>query len=178
MNKFGVSWLILLAANALLWLLLTWVNQFFAIWSIALYLPATLCLFAALHANHRIAFSIALVSGLFIDALSPLPFLSQTFVLFLCTATLMGLRRRIRTDSIPQATAIGATTNALAFIVYTLLIFVFSPLEFDLNTFFRIVADLVLSQLAFLAVSPWFLEFQTSLLHLIGASPIEEPPTE
>lgn len=177
MNKFNVSWLIIMAANALLWVLLTWVNQFFAVWSIALYLPAAFVLFTALHGNNRVAFATALVTGLFIDAQSPLPYFSHTFILVVCTTALMALRQRIRTNSTPQATAIGVATNTLAFCVLTLLVLYFSPLVLDLPSFLRIVTDLVLSQLAFLAVSPWFLEFQKSLLHLIGTGPVaEEPP--
>lgn len=168
MNKFGVSWLIIMAANAVLLFLLTWVNQSFAIWSISLYLPAAFVLLTAIHGNNRVAFATALVTGLFIDALSPLPYFSQTFILVLCTTILMGLRQRIRAGSILQATAIGVAANTLAFCALTLLVLYFSLLTIDLPSILRIVTDLALSQIAFLAVTPWFLEFQKSLLHLIG----------
>lgn len=174
MNKFGISWLIVLAANALLFFLLTWVNQWLAIASVALYLPAAFVLFTSLHGSNRIAFATAVAVGLFIDALSPLPYLSQTFVLLLCTTVLMSLRQRIRRSVLMQATAIGLVANTLAFLALSLLFLIFSPATLDLALFLRIVTDLLLSQLAFLAVAPWFLEFQKSLLHLSGVNPDAE----
>ncbi len=174
MNRFGISWLIILGANALLFVLLTWVNQWLSMGSVTIYLPAAFVLFTALHGSNRIAFATALVVGLFIDALSPLPYFSQTFVLLLCTTILMSLRQRIRRSSLMQTTAIGLVANTLAFLTLTLLFSLFSTLPLDLAVFLRIVIDLLLSQLVFLAVAPWFLEFQKSLLSLSGVNPDAE----
>jgi rod shape-determining protein MreD len=163
--------LVLLACGAVLCALVGQLNHAVSAWALTFSIPGLLITYAALRLPLGAGLAAVFVTGLWLDAVSPLPFGRQAFLF----AAAFCLLHRVR-DRLPRTETLVGVVAAL-FVNLAL----FVALAFlDLGSLpdpaaggLRLLADLLLSQILTALIGPWFLAFQHASLRLAGASPVQ-----
>lgn len=177
MRRTDLRWLVVLAANLLLGWLVGAANHHLAsawfpfsdFFSVHLYLRGLFLTFAALRLDARNGFIAIILTGLFCDALEPVPFGTSATLLGLAYAALLQARHRFPRDEALFSTIVALLTNLGLFIVMSFVFVGASPRPGE--TWLRLFSDLVFSQLALVAITPWFLAFQTRVFELMAVHP-------
>ncbi len=161
--------LVLLLCTGGLVTLLGQLNHGLSTFAVTLSAPGLLVAFAALRLSLKPGLLVALLTGLWLDAVSPVPFGQHALLLGLAFCMLHRVRARL-----PREEALVGVVAAI-FINLGLCIVLASARINDLpdpaSGALRLLVDLVASQLATALLGPWFLALQTRALSLAGALP-------
>lgn len=161
--------LVLLLCTGGLVTLLGQLNHGLSAFAVTLSAPGLLVAFAALRLSLKPGLLVALLTGLWLDAVSPVPFGQHALLLGLAFCMLHRVRARL-----PREEALVGVLAAI-FINLALCIVLASARINDLpdpaSGALRLLVDLVASQLATALLGPWFLALQARALQLAGAPP-------
>ena len=165
----GSNWLVL-------FLLVSW-NDYWVRHGTYFHLPGLFFLFGATRLDNRRGITVAVLTGLFIDAATPSPFGLHAFGLTLCHLIAReggeGMRyiRGLRPIVHQQA------ANLFLLAILSAWSLTQSP-EGASSSLGRLVTDVLASQLLLLPVGIWFLAFQDKLLLYAGVELTEQSAAE
>jgi hypothetical protein len=160
--------LALLLGNAVLVAVAAQANHALAGWQLRLWVGGAIVAPAALLAGHRAGAAAVFLTGLALDARAPVPFGAHALALLAAHAALFTVRDRLARDVTPVRVAAALLANLAAFLAFA----VVAPGDARGG---RLIADLLFSQLAVAAVTPWFFALQDRLLAWWRARPGHSP---
>ena len=161
--------LALLACGAVLCALVGQLNHAVSAWALTFSVPGLLVAGAALRLPTGSGIASVFVTGLWLDAATPLPFGRQAFLLAVAFCLVHRLRERLPRQETIVGVVVALFVN-LAFFV-ALAFFSLGSLPDPASAGLRLLGDLLVSQLLTVALGPWFLALQEAALRLVGASP-------
>ena len=168
------STLIVFGCNLIvLFLLVSW-NDFWAQLGAYFHLPGLFFLFGASRLDNSRGITVAVLTGLLIDASTASPFGLHAFGLVFCH-----LLARESGEGMRSIHGLRPLVHLQAGNLFLLLVLsswnVFQSPEGVPLTLGRIATDTILSQVLLLPVGMWFLAFQDKLLLYAGVDSIEQP---
>ena len=169
MTARDIRWLLVLLANLLLLWLVGLANHYLSPFAVHLYVCGMMVAYAALRLDYRHGFLATVLTGLAFDATAPVPFGTHVVLLGLVHATLLSGRRRFPREEPIFATVVALFANLFLFIALSFVLISASPRPAD--TWMRLFADLVISQLAVGLATPWFMAINARLLDLARLNP-------
>ena len=146
-------------------------NHYLAGFAVHLYLGGLFVVYSALRLDRKHGLIATLLTGLMLDASMPVPF---------GTSVASAQRARSRDPAIGAAALPAGRARSYGIVVAQLAnLFLFIALSFLLvganprpaGAWLRIFVDLLASQLAILAVAPWFLTLQDRAMELVKIHP-------
>ena len=163
--------LALFVCAAVLWAIVNQLNHYASPWALTVSVAGLFVTLPALRLPLRTGLACVLLTGLWLDAASPLPFGRHALLLGLAFCFVHRIRDRLpRTETI-VAVVVALFVNLALFVVLAFL---------DLGSLpdpaaggLRLLADLLLTQLLTVLVGPWFIALQTASLRLVGAPPAQ-----
>ena len=169
MRRSDPRWLIVLLANLLLIWLVGLANDHLATRAVHLYVGGLLVVYAALRLDPRHGLIATLLTGLAFDALEPVPFGTSMVLLGAVHATLLYGRRRFPREGAVFGIVVALFANLFLVIALSFLLIGAGPRPGD--AWLRVFVDLLVSQLAILVVTPWFLALQDRAMQLAQIHP-------
>lgn len=161
--------LALLACGAILCALVGQLNHAVSAWALTFSVPGLLVAGAALRLPPGAGFAAVFVTGLWLDAATPLPFGRQAFLLALAFCLVHRLRGRLPRQETIIAVVVALFVNLALFV--GLAVFSLGTLPDPASAGLRLFGDLLVSQLLTALVGPWFIALQDAALRLVGAAP-------
>ncbi len=140
--------------------------------SLVLFPYGILVVFAAMNLRFSQGLLIAIITGLWMEGSYPSPFGWFLFLMVLIFALASRLRLRLHRENRAHSLFLGLGLNTFIYLLCCLVLgqwLVTSPLYW-----LRVAVDLLYSSLVIVFISTWFLEFQVSLLHLVGINIYQE----
>lgn len=177
MRRYDPRWLIVVLANLLLGWLTGLANNtlssFSFLWidymSVHLYLGGLLVTYAALRLDPRSGLTATVLTGLAADALTPVPFGTSLILYSLVHATILYGRHRFPREGAVFAMVVALLANLFLFIALSFLLVGANPRPG--TAWLRIFADLFFSQIAILALAPWFIALQDRAMEVAEIHP-------
>lgn len=169
MRRQDPRWLLVFAANLLLWWLVGLANDYLARFSLHLYVGGLFVVYSSLQLDRKHGLIAVALTGLLIDAAEPVPFGTSLFLFGLIHATLLYGRRQFPREGSVFGIVIAQLTNLFLFIALSFLLVGANP--DPAGAWLRLFVDLLASQLAILLVAPWFLALQSRLMELARIHP-------
>jgi rod shape-determining protein MreD len=169
MRRSDPRWLIVTLANLLLWWLTGLANHTIAGLAVHVYVGGLLVTYAALRLDPANGLTATLLTGLFVDALEPVPFGTSLFLFALIHVTVLYGRQRFPREGAVISLVVALFANLFLFIALSFLLVGASPRPG--SAWLRIFADLLISQLALLAITPWFIALQDRAMELAEIHP-------
>lgn len=158
-----------LLCAAILCALVGQLNHAVSAWAITISVPGLLVAYAGLRLPLRAGMASAFLAGLWLDAVTPLPFGRQAFLFAFAFCLVHRLRDRLPRQEIIVGVVAALLVNLAIFV--TLALFSLGALPDPSSGGLRLLADLVVSQLLTVLVGPWFLSLQHATLRLARALP-------
>ncbi|HEY8995404.1 MAG TPA: hypothetical protein VIM71_12120 [Lacunisphaera sp.] len=177
MRRFDPRWLIVTLANVLLWWLVGLANNtlgsFSFLWidqmSVHLYLGGLLVIYGALRLPPGHGITATLLTGLLVDSVEPVPFGTSMILFALIHATILYGRHRFPREGAIFGIVVALLANLFLFIALSFLLVGANP--HPASAWLRIFADLFFSQIAILAIAPWFIALQDRAMELAEIHP-------
>lgn len=163
--------LCLLACAAILCALVGQINHVASAWAVTFSVPGLLVAYAALRLPLGAGFAAVFVTGLWLDAATPLPFGRQAFLLAVAFCLVHRLRGRLPRQETLVGVVAALFINLALFVA--LAFFSMGSLPDPAAAGLRLLADLLVSQLLTALLGPWFLALQDAALRLVGAAPVQ-----
>jgi cell shape-determining protein MreD len=160
--------LALLLGNAILVTVVAQTNHALASWQLRLWLGGAVVAPAALLVGHRAGVVAVFLTGLALDARAPVLFGAQALALLAAHAALFSMRDRLAREATPVRVAAALLTNLAAFLAFAAA----APSGTHGG---RLITDLILSQFAVAALTPWAFALQDRLLAWLHARPGHSP---
>jgi rod shape-determining protein MreD len=169
MRKHDPRWLIVFLANLLLWWLLGVANNYLATSGVHLYVGGLFVVYAALRLDYRHGLIAIVLTGLLMDAVTPVPYGTTLFLLGLVHATLLYGRQRFPREGAVFGIVVALFANLFLVIALSFLLVSANPRP--AQAWLRIFMDLLASQLLILILTPWFLALQDRVMALVQIHP-------
>lgn len=169
MRRYDPRWLIVTLANLLLSWLTGLLNHYLAGLAVHIYLGGLLVVYGAIRLDPRSGLLSTLLTGLFVDALSPAPFGTSLFLFSLVHGVLLYGRHRFPREGALFALVVALLANLFLVIALSFLLIGANP--HPASAWLRIFADLIFSQLVLAATCPWFIALQDRAMDLAGIHP-------
>ena len=152
--------------NGFFYTLTVELNQMLASFSLQLSLESLLLLFPALFLRLLPGLCLVSITALLIDAALPLPFGTRLGIYCLIYILLVYWRPRIRRENLLHLTGLSLLAN----LVFMITLSVCMAGELWLSSFYwsRVLTDLLISQIALVFITAWFIQFILSILLLFG----------
>jgi rod shape-determining protein MreD len=169
MRKSDPRWLIVFLANLLLWWLVGLANNYLSPHAVHLYLGGLFTVYPALRLDRRHGLIATVLTGLLIDAGTPVPFGTHVLLLGLIHAILLSGRQRFPREGAVFGIVVAQFANLFLFIALSFLLVGANPRPGE--AWLRIFGDLLASQLIILLIAPWFLALQSRTMELVRIHP-------
>lgn len=160
--------LMLSAAALLLALVLGQLNHYLAVFQVHVWCGGLFVAFAALRLGYRTGAGASFISGLLLDAGEPLAFGTQAFLFLAVHAVIFTVRSRAPREETVVGVVVALLANLGLFLALSFLRI--DPASETALAWFRIFADLLVSQVVLALIAPWFFAVQTRLLELNGTN--------
>jgi hypothetical protein len=165
-------WIVIVLANGLLVFLGGQLNHYLAHLPVSVFLLGLCLPVAALRLRFRPGFTAMFLSGLVLDATRPVPFGSSALLLATLFTCWHAVRARLPREGLAPAIIGAMLANLVLFFAQPLLL---GPATaFAATTASRVLVDLLCSQVAVVAIGPWFFALQEQALLLRGVNLAEE----
>lgn len=125
--------------------------------------------FAALRLDPRNGWIATILTGLFADAQTPVPYGTSVVLFGLVYAALLYGRQRFPRDEPLFGTVVALFSNLFLFLALSFFLVGSNPSP--ARAWLRLFTDLVLSQLFLAAITPWFLALQARAFDLLRLHP-------
>lgn len=167
MPRHDYRWLIVFAANLVLWVLVGLANHYLTAFSIPffsdfatmhLYVGGLFVTYAALRLDALHGFTATILTALLIDSAEPVPFGTSLVLFGLVHAFLLYGRLRFPREELVFGTVVALLSNLFLFLVLSFLLIGDNPRPAD--AWLRLFVDLLASQLVIALITPWFLSLQ------------------
>lgn len=152
--------------NGGLYFLITEFNDSIARTSITLFLPGLFLAYPALNLRFYPALFCNVVTGLLIDATSPVPFGSTAIIFLLIQLVINKYRSNIKKNNLYHGWVISQVTNLIIFSFVTL--YFNAAHLFEIGIFVRTVFDFIISQLILALLTPWYLSLVKQMVSFTG----------
>lgn len=159
--------LILTAASLLLALVLGQLNHYLSVWQLHVWCGGLFVTFVALRLGYGTGAIAAFIAGLLLDAGQPVAFGTQAFLFLAAHAVVFTIRARAPRDATIVGVMIALLANLGLFLALSFLRI--DPAIKAEQSWLRVFADLLLSQIVLALIAPWFFAVQTRLLQLQGS---------
>jgi rod shape-determining protein MreD len=169
MRRSDPRWLIVTLANLLLWWLTGLANHYVAGFAVHFYLGGLLLAYASLRLDPKQGLIAMVLTSLLVDALDPVPFGTSLFLFSLVHLTVLYGRQRFPREGAVFGIVLALLANLFLFIALSFLLVGTNPRPAD--AWLRVFCDLFLSQLAIVAIAPWFLALQDRAMELVSIHP-------
>ena len=169
MRKYDPRWLIAFLANLLLWWLVGLANNYLAPAAVHLYVGGLFVVYAALRLDRRHGLIAIILTALMMDAVQPVPYGTSLLLLGLVHATLLYGRQRFPREGAVFGIVVALFANLFLIIALSFLLVGANPRPAP--AWLRVFVDLLASQLAILAITPWFLALQDGAMELVHIHP-------
>jgi len=169
MRRRDPRWLVVFLANLLLWWLVGLANNYLAPHAVHLYVGGIFTIYAALQLDAKHGLIATVLTGLLIDAGTPVPFGTSVVLLGLVHATLLSGRHRFPREGSVFGIVVSQLANLFLFIALSFLLVGANPRP--AGAWLRIFVDLLASQVAILFIAPWFLALQARSMELLRIHP-------
>ncbi|MDI1249845.1 MAG: hypothetical protein PSV13_13350 [Lacunisphaera sp.] len=169
MRKQDPRWLLVFAANLLLWWLVGLANDYLSRYSLHLYVGGLFVVYSSLQLDRKHGLIAVALTGLLFDAAEPVPFGTSLFLFGLIHATLLYGRRQFPREGSVFGIVIAQLANLFLFIALSFLLVGANPNP--AGAWLRLFVDLLASQLVILLIAPWFLTLQARLMDLARIHP-------
>ena len=169
MRKYDPRWLIVTAANLLLWWLVGLTNHYLADSAVHLYAGGLFVVYSALRLDRKHGLIAIVLTGLPIDAVEPLPYGTSLVLLGLVHATLLYGRQRFPREGAVFGLVVALLANLFLVIALSFLLVGANPRPG--SAWLRVFSDLLASQLLLLVITPWFLALQDRAMELVAIHP-------
>ncbi len=169
MRRYDPRWLIVFLANLLLWWMVGIANHYLAGAAVHCYVGGAFVVYSALRLDYRHGLIAVILTGLLVDAATPVPYGTSLFLLGLVHATLIYGRRRFPREGAIFGIVLALFANLFLFIALSFLLAGGNPRPGA--AWIRLFVDLLVSQLALALVMPWFLALQERAMELAAVHP-------
>ena len=169
MRKQDPRWLLVFAANLLLWWLVGLANDYLSRHSLHLYVGGLFVVYASLQLDRKHGLIAIVLTGLMFDAAEPVPFGTSLFLFGLIHATLLYGRRQFPREGAVFGIVVAQLANLFLFIALSFLLVGANP--DPAGAWLRLFVDLLASQLAILLIAPWFLALQQRTMEMLRIHP-------
>jgi rod shape-determining protein MreD len=152
----------------LLWVLVSQLNHFLAVWRVYLFVGGLLVTYAALRLPLRTGLLVTAGIGLLAEVGTGLTL--GTYLVLLCAAhaLIYHVRDRVPRDQTVTRVLIALLANLALFLLLSILLVGQGP--WPASVWPRLIFDLVCSQVFVALVAPWFFALQEKALELAGAT--------
>lgn len=169
MKQADIRWLLVWLPNLLLLWLTGLANHYASPFGLHFYVGGMFVVYASLRLDYRHGFAAMALTGLAFDATSPVPFGTHVVLLGLVHAALLSGRQRFPREEPIFATVVALIANLFLFLALSFLLISASPRPAE--TWIRLFADLIASQLLIALLTPWFMAANARLLALARLNP-------
>ena len=169
MPRYDFRWLIVFAANLVLWCLTGLGNHSLAPFGLHLYAGGLLVTYAALRLDARHGFTAMILTALLVDAGTPVPFGTSLVLFGLVHAFLLYGRLRFPREELVFGTVVALLANLFLFLVLSFMFVGDNPRPGE--AWVRLFVDLIASQLVIALITPWFLSLQARALAVARVHP-------
>lgn len=169
MRRYDPRWLIVFAANLLLWWLVGLLNDLLAPSAVHVYVGGLFVVYSALRLDRKHGLIAVVLTGLLVDAAQPLPYGTSMLLFGLVHATLLYGRQRFPREGAIFGIVIALFANLFLVIALSFLLVGANPRPGA--AWLRIFVDLLASQFALLLITPWFLALQDRAMELVSIHP-------
>lgn len=169
MRKQDPRWLLVFAANLLLWWLVGLANDYLSRHSLHLYVGGLFVVYASLQLDRKHGLIAIVLTGLMFDAAEPVPFGTSLFLFGLIHATLLYGRRQFPREGAVFGIVVAQLANLFLFIALSFLLVGANP--DPAGAWLRLFVDLLASQLVILLIAPWFLALQQRTMEMLRIHP-------
>jgi len=169
MRRYDPRWVIVTAANLLLWWLLGMVNDRLAGSAVHLYVGGLFVSYAALRLDRKHGLIATVLTGFLLDAAEPVPFGTSVVLFGLIHATLLYGRQQFPREGAVFGLVVALLANLFLFIALSFLLIGANPRPGE--AWLRVFVDLLASQVFILLLGPWFLALQDRAMELVQIHP-------
>jgi len=158
------QWLLTFLSLLLLWVLVTQLNHYLAVWHSHIFVGALYLTFAALRLPVRGGMLVTALGGLLCDANTPVPFGTHMLLFTVAHAFINKAQHRIPSDHPTTQLVVAFIANLVLYVALSVVVILGNPVVGQLWP--RLLFDLALSQVCLLLLGPWFLALQARILEL------------
>ena len=160
--------LIVFAAAVLLWAIQCLLNHYIAPWQLTVFSAGLVVAFAALRLTYREGVRALILTGLWLDAASPVPFGLHTALMLVAQTIIFGLRGRLAREDTLVGLGCAVLSNLAVFLVLSAALLHRNPAP--VNMALRLIMDSLLSFCVLVLIGPWFFAFLERLLEMCGVN--------
>jgi|UniRef100_UPI004049F680 rod shape-determining protein MreD len=158
------QWLLTFLSLLLLWVVITQLNHYLAIWHFHIFVGALFIAFSAMRLPVRGGLMITVLAGLLWDANTPVPFGSHMLLFAIAHVLIFKVRFRIPAEHSNTQVAVALVTNFGLFVALAIIAVINSPMVALMWP--RMLFDILLSQILLVLIGPWFLALQSRILEI------------
>lgn len=160
--------LVILLVNALLWTIQSQLNHYIAPWNVSVFLGGLAVAFSSLRLSYRDGVRSLILTGLWFDAATPVPFGLHAFLFLFAHAIVFVFRSRVAREESMVGLLVAVVTNLGVMLALAIGLMHRSPAP--LEQLPRLIADSLLSFCVVLLVGAWFFRLQEQALEIAGVS--------
>lgn len=159
---------ICIACNYLLWLITAQANHYLALWHVSLFAGGLMAVYPALRLPYRDGATVVFVTGLLLDAGTPVPFGLHAFLLLFAHAVILGARNRFPREENAVALVVALVANLGVILAISLVLMIRGRVP--VSVWPRLGFDLLASETVLALLTPWFLALQQRALEIGGVN--------
>lgn len=148
------------------------INHYLAPLRVYLYAGGLYIAFSSLRLNFRRGLVVAMLAGLAIDAVEPVPFGTHLVLLSAAHAVIYHVRTRFPREEIIFGVLVALLANLGLFLALSL--FLINQQPAPGAAWLRLLADLFFSQVFVAGITPWFFALQQEALNLVQIDPASD----
>ena len=160
--------LIVFSGNVLLWALVAQVNHYLGAWDVSLFAGGLCVAFASLRLAPREGYRTLLLTGLWFDAASPVPFGLHALLFLFAHAIIHSLRSRLAREDTLVGLLVAVIANLGLIVALTAGLLHRNPALWELWP--RLSVDSLVSFCAVILLGPWYFAMQEHLLVFCGVA--------
>jgi len=155
-------------SGVILWTLVAQANHYLAPFNVSLFTGGLFVTFTALRLSFREGWWAMLLIGLFLDTPAPVPLGLHAVFFLLTQAIVFNIRHRLPREETLIGVVVALFSNLGIFLALCLVFSNHGP--FFTENWFRLMIDLVASQIVIVLIAPWFFALQAHALEFCGVS--------
>jgi len=157
---------LVLLGNVILWAIVAQLDHYLATWDVSVFAGGLCVAFASLRLPPREGYRALLLTGLWFDAASPVPFGLHALLFLFAHAVINSFRTRLARDDTLVGLLVAAIANLGLIVALTGGLLHRNPALWELWP--RLSVDSLISFCAVILIGPWYFAMQEKLLAFFG----------